>query len=173
MHSTTGETPFYLMFGRDPTISIDLILNPKRKSFFELTENAEYKAFLTNNINRAWKIAQETAIKQVKIMETQCNKSRKDNTIRVGDLVLLKRDQVKVGEAVKFRLPWKGIFRVVSIDIPHAIIHSCVDEKHQNKQVHLNQIKNFYGLLGNMCTTEKEKDTIIEKRKNHNYNLRK
>lgn len=57
-HSTTGETPFMLLFGRDPTFSAELIFQePERPIYTGTDEMSIYKESLISSLQSAWAIA--------------------------------------------------------------------------------------------------------------------
>ncbi|KAI1697427.1 hypothetical protein DdX_18510 [Ditylenchus destructor] len=63
VHSTTNETPFYLLFGRQPIFAIDQILDPKTRDPIPFTDTDEFKVALVKNLRFAWAIAAEETIK--------------------------------------------------------------------------------------------------------------
>ena len=58
-HDSTKETPFYLMYGRDPIFCVDQILDPKVNDPIALNDNMEFKQILVTSLRRAWTSAAE------------------------------------------------------------------------------------------------------------------
>ncbi|VDO68465.1 unnamed protein product [Heligmosomoides polygyrus] len=62
---TTGESPYFLMFGRDPVFTIDRILQPQsRPQIPGASETDEYKAQLVSALRLAWQQAADHARSQ-------------------------------------------------------------------------------------------------------------
>ena len=57
-HHTTGFSPFYMMFGRQPRLAIDVLLNLK-SSEHEKRCSAEYMKDLQKRLKRTYQISQE------------------------------------------------------------------------------------------------------------------
>ena len=182
-HSTTGETPFYLIFGRDPIFPAELILTaPRIYEIMKDTEVMEFRAHLTTTIRTAWARAFEHSQEAIKKFAFEHDKKSKNTDILIGDVVLLRRDQVKPGFSPKFKLPWKGTFRVVKIQSPHAWIISVDKPDSEPQRVHINQIKPYFGQFGPACSErpnkidfpnfkEQNEETEISP-PTHDYNLR-
>ena len=85
-------------------------------------------------------------------MKRAYDKRAKTSSIKVGDRVLLLRKQVKASDIKKFHLPWTGVYRVIEIQNPVAIIVSCSVPDAYPFKVHLNQLKKYISLEGPACT---------------------
>nr|CAD2193280.1 unnamed protein product [Meloidogyne enterolobii] len=142
-HASTNETPFFLMYGRDPIFCIEQIIDPKIDLESPIEVN-EFKQKLVNVLGRAWESAaaviQETQLRA----KTQYDKLVRNPTILVGDRVLLRNYTGKVGTSKKFHMPWKGLFRVTKIDGVLVTILSCTSPQSNPRVVHINQIKKYY-----------------------------
>nr|CAD2191876.1 unnamed protein product [Meloidogyne enterolobii] len=145
IHETTKETPFFLVFGRDPIFSIDQILDST--IYMPLPENdlSEFKTKLILSLRKAWNLAAEATKQAQQKSKTQYDKKSRSQIIAIGDRVLLRNYTGKIGTSQKFHLPWKGLFRVIESDGIHATILSCSAPQSKPHKVHLNQIKKFIG----------------------------
>ncbi|EPB69859.1 retrotransposon gag protein [Ancylostoma ceylanicum] len=91
VNEATGETPYFLMFGRDPTFIIDRILQPKQRTEIpSFDEAAEYKAQLVSALHLAWNDAAEHARLYKENMKVQYDKMARPSSIQVGDRVLFR-----------------------------------------------------------------------------------
>lgn len=158
VHEATGESPFFLMFARDPIFHVQEIIDPKHSMPVVDADVGLFKATLIHALRDAWSLAYEHNQKRNREMKRQYDKHAKDTNICVGDRVMLQHTVVKPGLSRKFLLPWTGIFRVIGIEEPHAVIVSCVAPQAKPKRVHLNQLKKAFSLEGPACTVPPSMD---------------
>jgi hypothetical protein len=95
-------------------------------------------------------------------MQQQANRTREKQGVEVGELVLLKRTEVKKGESRKFQMPWRGLFKVVCVDLPHVTIVDCTGKESEQKRVHINQLKKFVGEAGPLCVNKESEVAVKE-----------
>uniref|UniRef100_A0A914ED84 Integrase catalytic domain-containing protein n=1 Tax=Acrobeloides nanus TaxID=290746 RepID=A0A914ED84_9BILA len=65
VHRTTNESPYFLMFGRDPCFAIDQILDPRVRVRALETDVGTYRAQLLTSLHHAWKCASDEYAKEV------------------------------------------------------------------------------------------------------------
>ena len=85
--ASTGESPFYLMYGRDPRMPTEecLSTNPPRSHI----NIDDYKTQLTGRLSEAWKLAQDNVKRaQAKQKRTYDRRAREDS-LKVGDRVFV------------------------------------------------------------------------------------
>ncbi|KHJ88557.1 integrase core domain protein [Oesophagostomum dentatum] len=153
INEATGETPYFLMFGRDPVFTIDRILNPtERPHMPTFDEAAEYKAQLISALHLAWSQAAEHARDYKAKMSLQYDKHARPSNFQVGDRVFFRNYTTKIGLARKLCFPWIGQFRIIKLDPPHAIITSITSPQSKPRKVHLNQIKKVVEACGPAST---------------------
>jgi hypothetical protein len=142
-HTTTGETPFLLMHGRDPILPMELILHSE-KSPKEPLDVGTFRAELIRTVEALHERATETFRQSAQRMKAQADKRCKDTDIREGELVLYRDYSLRVGISTKFKNPWSNVHRVRKIDGQHAWIVRSTNPNDEPKRVHLNQVKRFY-----------------------------
>lgn len=153
VNEATGETPYFLMFGRDPTFVIDKILQPKERiEIPNFDETSEYKAQLVSGLQLAWNNAAEQARRYKASMKQRYDRDSRPSSIKIGDRVLMRNFSSKVGLSRKLCFPWLGQFRVVDIEFPNATIVSITSPRSPPRKVHLNQIKRFLEPTGPAST---------------------
>uniref|UniRef100_A0A8R1HT47 Integrase catalytic domain-containing protein n=2 Tax=Caenorhabditis japonica TaxID=281687 RepID=A0A8R1HT47_CAEJA len=143
VHSTTGETPFFLVFGRDPTLTIDRIIDPAPAT--KKTDIGWFKESLTTTLREVWKEAATQSKEAQATYQKKANEGAKGSDIRPGDRVMYKNYSTHKGLSRKLVLPWKGDFRVVEVNPPRATIYDRQNPRKPEKVVHLDQIKKIYG----------------------------
>ena len=108
---TTGFAPYYLMFGREPKIPIDIELNlpPTREEATPRT----YVDRLKQKLEWAFEKAQENIQRDMRSRKRYHDKSIYCHRLEVADLVLL-RDK-KPGLIYKITDKWEdGVFEIIS-----------------------------------------------------------
>lgn len=98
-HSSTNESPFFLVFGRDPIVNIDLLLQHKRERHLQVdVDYGLYKESLVNSLHEAWNITAARNWVRIDTMKRQYDKfSRPPLSITVGDRVYLRDFTPKPG----------------------------------------------------------------------------
>jgi hypothetical protein len=142
VHSTIGMSPFNLMFGRDPTFPVDVLLQPKTTR--DQPGMREFRESLIKTIETNRQMAAENMKLAMEEVKRQADKHAKASDIQVGELVLYRNYDPRVGMSEKFKNPWLRVYRVKAIQDQHAWITPREDSNVEPKRVHLNQIKRFY-----------------------------
>lgn len=86
-HESTGQTPYFLMFGRHPRIPIDLALNVSGKDFKSLND---YVKNLKTRMKDAFRIAKDVADRARKKQKEGYDLKARGARIDIGDRVLVK-----------------------------------------------------------------------------------
>ena len=155
VHTSIGETPFFLMHGRDPSLSLELMLRTHEKRHIPRDTDASlYKAQLLATMHQTWKQVIEYNIAQSEKFKTQADATHKQPLqIEVGDRVFLKDNVPKIGISKKLCLPWQGQYRVIEKNPPHLTVISISTPKSGPKKVHMDQVKKCNAQTGPVFTT--------------------
>jgi transposase InsO family protein len=142
IHSTTKETPFYLMFGRDARIPYDYDTPEDLKDTYEDIDT--YKRQLTSDLQRAHYEVQYYLQHAAQIRERRLQEGRKDHNFNEGDLVWLYTDAVKKGLSKKLAHLWHGPYRIASLPTANNAKLQALNGKYLLHLVNVARLKRYY-----------------------------
>lgn len=137
IHDSTNFSPFFLMYGRDPLIPMDLVLK-SRTPKYNMEDN--YVAELMARLNIAFTEAKQNLRNSAEKRAIQYNKKSEEVQLKVGDLVYLYDPSTKIGESKKLTKPWKGPFRIMEQKSPVNFKIKELNKKAEHI-VHVNRLK--------------------------------
>lgn len=114
-HSSTGEAPFYLVYGRDARLPTVLDFNVPAETYPIVA--TEYAKELSLELKRARKAAKDNIEKSQREQKKQYDRRSKECDLQVGDLVMLK-----VQPRFKLDRSYKGPFTIQSLTTTNAVI---------------------------------------------------
>ena len=139
VQESTQESPFFLLYGRDPLLPSELGLStPLGQCNLDLVS---YKEELVTRLSQARILAKEHVKKAQWAQKRQYDKKSQAVPLRVGDRVFLHVPSTKQGKAYKFAKPFKGPFRVLEMFENGADIHMVDNPKADTIQVSLNRLR--------------------------------
>uniref|UniRef100_A0A0N4X776 RNA-directed DNA polymerase n=1 Tax=Haemonchus placei TaxID=6290 RepID=A0A0N4X776_HAEPC len=126
VHASTNESPFFLMFGRDPILNIDLLIRHQMEGHIPSDDDCGmYKESLVRTLHACWTAASAFNQKRSEAMKRQYDKNGLPPLdIKIGDRVYLRDYTPKPGLSPKLCYPWLGQFRVLAVDHPHLTVTS-------------------------------------------------
>ena len=110
VQTSTGYTPFYLMFGRQAKLPVDLMYGMDNTPDVELPE---YVGNLKRTLQKAYEVAREHIGEKQQFQKELYNQKVHGLPFCVGDLVWLYSPAVTKGRSKKLHLPWDGPYRVI------------------------------------------------------------
>ena len=117
---STLESPFFLLYGRDPRLPTDLVMCPEKTR--KAVNLKEYGAELASQMAEAWELARQCIRKAQKRQKDVYDRKVRPPNFKVGDRVFLFKPADKTGPLRKFARPYHGPFRVVEMDVNTAKI---------------------------------------------------
>ena len=87
-HSSTGFSPYYLMFGRHPRLPVDALLGTPSQ---EPVAHSDYAQEIRDKLRKAYKTAEENLNKAKDRQKQNYDKKMHGSAPQVGDKVLVKR----------------------------------------------------------------------------------
>ncbi len=142
IHSSSNETPYYLLHGRDANIPINEFLGAVPKTNISPSVCV---GNLVNNLRYTFQRVKEENKKARARQKEQYDKRAKENRVIIGDKVLLDIVVVKTGESKKFTSKYKGAFRVIKSYDNMTV--DIADNSYNIQRVHVNRFKPFETML--------------------------
>lgn len=123
VHQTTGYSPFYLMFGRQAQMLVDIMYGTPSHA---VTPLPQYVANLHSDLEAAYEMVQVHVGVQFDRQKNIYDKRAHGEPFKRGDLVWLHSPVVPRGQARKLNRPWTGPYRIVTklSDAVYRIQHS-------------------------------------------------
>ena len=136
---STGESPFFLLYGRDPQLPTETILSPPVDR--QIVELDDYKSVMVHEMGSAWKQALQAVGKAQRQQKQQYDKSANDFKFSIGDRVFVCMPALKTGHRRKLACPFEGPYRVVSV-YPKGVEVRLVEKlRSQPIRVALNRVR--------------------------------
>ena len=145
VQSTTGYFPFFLMFGLEARLPIDLIYNLNGEQ--EETADSTYVNKQREQFAEAYeKVRQNVSQKQC-YQSQQYNRRIHGKPFDKGELVWLFNPTIKKGQSRKFHRPWGGPYRICEklSDVTYRVQHTG---NNKCKVVHFNRLNNALKTFG-------------------------
>lgn len=157
IHASTRQTPYFLMFGRDPLLPTDAMLNYQPKLYQEeFTSSENIVKHFASIYNRAREQIHKAQAKQ----KRNYNLKATPTEISVGDLVLVKEPATTKNVANKFRHQWRNIYRVVEVNLPNLTLKRTDRPQEAARVVHVNNVKPFLGKDPNGDSSSDEEGSV-------------
>jgi len=115
VQASIKETPFFLMYGRDPVLPIEAKLGTLVKEEMDVDT---YKQHLIHGFKEVYEQIKYYADLTRQKQEQAFNKNQQLNPFKEGDLVWYFTPQKKKGVTSKLLHPWQGPFRIKSVKGP-------------------------------------------------------
>ena len=111
IHESTGFSPFCVLFGRSPTLPVDLLVPLPSEA--EPVSYPWYVSNLKHLLKEAYQNVRQLLTHAHIKQKTQYDKKFHDFQLRVGDMVYLHTPVVKNGRSRKLTSPWTGPYSIV------------------------------------------------------------
>lgn len=137
VHDSCAESPFYLLYGRDPDLPSAIIESPQRVTYSCVED---YREELTRRMQISHEIAAKALREAAEKRKKLHDRRSRDAPHSVGDRVYLQIHQTAKGLTKKFGPKWKGPYRILQKTSPVTFKIKGIqggDEHH----VHANRLK--------------------------------
>ena len=138
VQSTTGFTPFFLMYGRQARLPVDLMYGVEPGA---TSTPDEYAAKLRSTLEKAYATVRKTTNMEQKRQKDYYDRKVHGKPFSAGDLVWLFTPVVGKGKHRKFHCPWTGPYLVKSrlSDVNYRI--QDIQHKRRRIVVHFDRLK--------------------------------
>jgi hypothetical protein len=140
VHSSTHETPFYLMHGRDATLPLEMLLKLNRKSDCEPND---YRTKITVKLRDAFQLAFSNMHAAQEAQKYQYDKRSNLQKFNVGDKVYMTTVVVQPQQSRKFTPKWQGPYRITQ-KISDLLYEVNTGKVGKEQIVHVNRLKPCY-----------------------------
>ncbi len=141
VQDTTGESPYFLLFGQDPLMPQDVAFN-YQQSPYVASEDLPYSEQVQLRLTKAWQLARQRAASQQQRQADNHDRNATFPMYQVDDLVLLRALPVP-GRAKKLGPRWRGPYRIVELHANNNAHIQVMDRSHDPFRVHLRRLKRY------------------------------
>lgn len=136
----TGESPFYMLYGREPRLPMDVSFLPPREISASI---AEHRARVVENIEIAHRIAKENIQRAQQRMEDYHDLHAVPVKYQVGEQVWVYTPRSRKGLSKILANNYHGPYRIVKFLSPvHCILHAT-DNRRISTTVHVSRLKPY------------------------------
>ena len=138
---SVGDSPFFLMYHRDPRIPLDNLLAHRVSTYAEDIKPHDSFAM---NFQLAWQNARDNLQQQQLRQKQQYDKTARPSKITTGDKVLIRRSQNKPGLSSKLTYQFEGPYRCVRIEGNHLFVTPINKPNAEPFSWHIDHAKLFH-----------------------------
>ena len=107
-NESTGYSPFFLLFGRDPILPLDSLLSPKYRYHGD-----EYVPTMLENLHNAYDHVRHNLSRSHERNKFYYDRNAKPTRIQVGDMVYFRDPAEAVQGSSKLASRWRPFYRVI------------------------------------------------------------
>ena len=112
VQSSTNETPFYLLYGRDPRLPIDVSLLKVQEVF---QDTNDYRGILAQRLLEARKLTHDNIQLAQQRQKEQYDKTAKEVSYKIGQQVWLYTPNNRKGLSSILTHNWHGPYRILRV----------------------------------------------------------
>ena len=140
--ATTHESPFYLLYGREPRLPLDTSLLISASNLSSSVE--ELRSRVVENLERAQRIIKSNTQLAQQRMKFQYDKTSRPVRYEIGSKVWVYTPKTRKGYSKKLTHNFHGPYRIVAKLSPvHFKLHN-LDNRPVSVPVHANRLKPYY-----------------------------
>ena len=139
---STKESPFYLVYGRDPRIPTSTVLAQSRSVY--AVDVDDYKSEFATSLSEAWKLARSNIEQAQTRQKKQYDKRAREVDLREGDRVMVYMPAAVQGKDHKLARPYHGPYRVLTVTPTNAEVRLISDPTASSIFVALSRVRQCY-----------------------------
>ena len=112
-HQSTGESPFYLLYGRDARLPTETALETLPSPY--AVDCEDYCQELTKGLSGAWETARVSVGQAQRKQKRQYDRRSDDRPYLVGGRVMVYKPSEDKGKKRKLALPYHGPYRILEV----------------------------------------------------------
>ena len=153
VQDSTQESPFYLLYGRDPRLPTASDLALPRPAY--TVDLDDYKTELTTSLANARECARQQIQQSQKKQKLYYDRKSKDpeSTYRVGDRVMVYMPSEVTGKNRKLARPYHGPYRIVAVTPTNAEVKLIERASEPSIFVAIDRLRKCYPELPDRCWT--------------------
>ena len=153
VQDSTKESPFYLLYGRDPRLPTASDLALPRPAY--TVDLDDYKTELTTSLANARECARQQIQQSQKKQKLYYDRKSKDpeSTYRVGDRVMVYMPSEVTGKNRKLARPYHGPYRIVAVTPTNAEVKLIERASEPSIFVAIDRVRKCYPELPDRCWT--------------------
>ena len=124
-HESRGESPFFLIYGRDPRLPTESALSTPVTCYQENLD--DYREGLVAGLSETWRIAKQNTAKAQCKQNKQYDRRAREMNLQVGDRVMVFMPHETQGKQRELALPYYGPYRVLELT-PNIVTVRPVDQ---------------------------------------------
>ena len=135
---STGEAPFYLLYGRDARLPTETAISQPLTPYQENLE--DYRVGLVAGLSEAWNNARQNIGKAQKRQKAQHDKTARQPLLNIGDRVMVFMPHETQGKQRKLALPHHGPYRILELTSTGATLRPVDQPEQEPILVNLDRI---------------------------------
>ena len=108
VQASTGYTPYFLLYGREMRLPLDVIYRPPERD----QSRTEYAIEVRKTLDQAYNVARDKLQLAPKRQKDYYDRRTRGKRLKQGESVWLRTPVLEKGVAPKFQEPWTGPFKV-------------------------------------------------------------
>ena len=135
---STKESPFFLLFGRNPRLPTESVLTQPRSMY--TIDLDDYKTALVSHLGSAWEAARANIQSAQEKQKRYYDQKSRESSFSVGDRVLVYMPSEVQGKDWKLSRPFHSPYRIVSLTDCNAEVR-LVDGEQEAIYVSLDRVR--------------------------------
>src|SRR6266487_2893658 len=141
VQASTHETPYFLLYGRDMTIPMDIEMGLPDERYIDYDD---YKNEVHFCLKDAWSVAHANIVKSQIVQKKYYDKKAKEANYEINDLVWVFTPKLAKYKPKLQKPQWNGPYRILDRTDMNAQVKLALHPRAKPKVVHMNRLKPFY-----------------------------